>query len=46
MADYVLAKFSKGDRELIDVAVQRAADAVESWVRDGVERCMTRFNVN
>ncbi len=46
MADYVLAKFDKKDRELIDVAVQRAADAVESWIRDGVERCMTRFNVN
>lgn len=46
MADYVLAKFGKADRELIDVAVQRAADAVEAWVKDGIEKCMTRFNGN
>lgn len=45
LADYVLAKFNKGDRELIDVAVQRAADAVESWVKEGAERCMTRYNM-
>lgn len=44
MADYVLSRFSKADREIIDVTVQQAADAVESWVNDGVERCMTRFN--
>ena len=46
MADYVLSKYNKADRELIDVAVQLAADAVESWVKEGVDRCMTRFNGN
>lgn len=44
LADYVLSKFDKKDRELIDVAVQTAADAVELWVKEGVDRAMTKYN--
>jgi len=44
LADYVLSRFDKKDRELIDVAIQTAADAVEVWVKDGVDRAMTRYN--
>lgn len=43
-ADYVLSKFTKDDRAEIDVAVSRAADAVECWVREGIESCMNRYN--
>ena len=44
LADYVLSKFDKKDRELIDVAVQTAADAVELWAKEGADRAMTKYN--
>lgn len=44
LADYVLSKFNKDETELIHEAVRMAADAVELWVRDGIDRCMTRYN--
>jgi peptidyl-tRNA hydrolase, PTH1 family len=43
-ASHVLKPFGKADRELIDVAVQRSADAVEQIVRDGVDATMTAVN--
>jgi len=43
-ADYVLRKFRKNEQELIDQAVVLAADAVELWVRDGIEATMNRYN--
>jgi peptidyl-tRNA hydrolase, PTH1 family len=42
--DHVLKKFSKRDREQIDVTLEQAADAVECIVRDGVDTAMNRFN--
>lgn len=45
LADYVLSRFNKQEREFIDIAVQNAADAVELWVKEGADRCMTRYNV-
>jgi peptidyl-tRNA hydrolase, PTH1 family len=43
-ADFVLSKFTKDDRAEMEVAVMRAADAVESWARNGIESCMNRYN--
>lgn len=43
-ADHVLKDFSKGDRALVDTAVEVAADAVEAIVREGVGAAMTTFN--
>ncbi len=43
-ADHVLKRIPKKERELLDVEVQRAADAVECIVADGVATAMTRFN--
>jgi peptidyl-tRNA hydrolase, PTH1 family len=43
-ADHVLASPSKRDRELIDVCVVEAADAVELILSDGFEAAMGRFN--
>jgi hypothetical protein len=40
----VLKRIPKKERELLDVEVQRAADAVECIVSDGVAAAMTRFN--
>jgi peptidyl-tRNA hydrolase, PTH1 family len=43
-ADYVLGTFSKVERAEMDLAVMRAADAVEVWVKSGIGPAMNRFN--
>lgn len=43
-ADHVLSKFSKRDREAVDVTIEQAADAVELIAREGVESAMNRYN--
>jgi PTH1 family peptidyl-tRNA hydrolase len=43
-ADHVLRRFAKSERELVDVAVEQAADAVEVILSDGVTAAMNRFN--
>jgi len=44
LADYVLAPFPDDDILLVQEAVGRAADAVESLVREGAAPTMNRFN--
>ncbi len=44
MADWVLSRFAGQDRAAMDEAVRRAADAVESVLRDGPDRAMASFN--
>ena len=43
-ADHVLKKVGKGDRELLAVAVEVAADAVEMIVAQGAEAAMNQVN--
>ena len=43
-ADHVLSRLPSKQRELFDVAVQEAADAVELIVTDGVDVAMRRFH--
>jgi peptidyl-tRNA hydrolase, PTH1 family len=43
-ADHVLSRLPVAERELLDVAVAIAADAVEMIVRDGAEAAMREFN--
>ena len=43
-ANYVLQRFSSGEREMIDEAVVRAASAVELWTTEGIDVTMNRFN--
>jgi len=42
--DWVLRRLSKADREIFDDEVARAADAVETLVRDDLETAMNSFN--
>jgi PTH1 family peptidyl-tRNA hydrolase len=42
--DWVLSKPSKADREVLDVVVERAADAVEKILDDGVDAAMQLYN--
>jgi PTH1 family peptidyl-tRNA hydrolase len=43
-ADHVLSRLPKRQRDLFDVAVQEAADAVEVIVLDGVAKAMNTYN--
>ncbi len=43
-ADYVLGAFSRDESSQVDALVDRAADAVEAVVRDGVLAAMNVFN--
>lgn len=43
-ANHVLSRLSSSERLLLDESVQRAADAVETIVTDGVEAAMRQFN--
>ena len=41
---HVLSKIPKAERELLDIRVIEAADAVEMIIADGVETAMQRYN--
>jgi PTH1 family peptidyl-tRNA hydrolase len=43
-ADHVLSRFSKRERAEVDVTLERAADAVERIVTDGVDAAMNTYN--
>jgi PTH1 family peptidyl-tRNA hydrolase len=43
-ADFVLSKFSAEERLGVDESVKRAADAVETWAKEGIAACMNRYN--
>jgi len=42
--DHVLSRFEPAERAQVEEAVERAADAVEVALRDGIHRAMDRFN--
>lgn len=43
-AQHVLSRVPLAEREALDVAVERAADAIEVMVTDGVDAAMRQFN--
>ena len=44
--DYVLSKFSKKEREVVEESLVLALDAVQCWNNDGIEKAMNRFNAS
>ncbi|MCX8072965.1 MAG: aminoacyl-tRNA hydrolase [Candidatus Binatia bacterium] len=44
IVEFVLSPFSRAERPVIDEAIERAADAVETVLSQGVEVAMNRFN--
>lgn len=44
VSSFVLQQFSKGEREEIEVALQRGADALEHWICHGILSAMSKFN--
>lgn len=45
-SSHVLGRFEADEVEMMDRAVCRAADAVETWLREGADAAMNRFNVD
>jgi len=43
-AAYVLSRFAPGEQQDIEEAISTAADAVECWLRRGIDAAMNRFN--
>jgi PTH1 family peptidyl-tRNA hydrolase len=44
MVDHVLSTFGRDEEELAREAIATAADAVETWLAEGIEEAMNRFN--
>src|SRR5262245_40672828 len=44
LADHVLARFEPDEVPGIDAAIARAADAVETWISEGLAKVMNTFN--
>ena len=44
MADWVLGKFTGQDKKAMEEAIKRAADAVETLLKAGVDQAMSRHN--
>lgn len=44
MVNHVLGRFRPAERELIQEAIERAADSLETALRDGFEAAMNQFN--
>jgi len=42
--DFVLGRFSKAEQETVDEAMNRAVEAIEMWIAEGVEPAMNQFN--
>lgn len=45
LADYVLARFSNNDEEIIREALKNTVAALETWLSEGIDKAMNRFNV-
>ena len=42
--DHVLGAFNHDERAAMDETFARAVEAIEAWVRDGIDAAMNRFN--
>jgi peptidyl-tRNA hydrolase, PTH1 family len=42
--DFVLADFTRKEMEVLEEAFVRACEGVHSWVADGIEKTMSKFN--
>jgi len=44
LADHVLSTFGRDERGTVEQSIGRAGDAVETFISDGIEMAMNRFN--
>jgi PTH1 family peptidyl-tRNA hydrolase len=43
-ADYVLQDFSVDEQTVVDVTLEQAVAAIETWLSDGIEAAMSLYN--
>ena len=46
LADYVLARFDKNSEPVIREALASVVGAVETWISDGIDTAMNRYNIS
>lgn len=44
ITNYVLSNFSKSERDVLSLVIEKASDAVLCWIDEGISNCMNRFN--
>jgi len=44
LADFVLSRFSKDEREIIEETLNTAAESVEAIIKEGIDNAMNKFN--
>jgi len=44
LADYVLSEFGKADAKVVSELMPTLVEAIESWIKEGIEPVMNRFN--
>ncbi len=44
LKEYVLAGFKRGERKPVADLIEKSSRCVETWVREGIEAAMNRFN--
>lgn len=44
LADYILDRFTRDEREALDAVLDPMAEAVECWMDEGIEIAMNRYN--
>jgi len=44
LGDYVLDRFGRSEKDAVEAALDRAAEAVRTWIVSGVDAAMNRFN--
>jgi peptidyl-tRNA hydrolase len=44
LSEYVLDPFPREERDVLDQLLDPMAEAVETWVEEGIEMAMTRHN--
>jgi PTH1 family peptidyl-tRNA hydrolase len=42
--DYVLGRFSEPQLDLLKPAIEKACDAIECWIKEGIDAAMNRYN--
>lgn len=45
-ADFVLSRFGRDERPLVDEAIGRASQGVKCWVENGIEASMNQYNAS
>ena len=43
---HVLGNFEGDERQVAEESIERAAEAIEAWMKDGITVAMNRFNSN